>query len=308
MSTSVQVDGLTLGVRKGKSLVQDVSFSLSGGSRTALVGESGSGKSLTVLAIAGLLPPAIEQRGGHIWMNGTSLHREAPARRRRRCGREIGVVFQEPMTALNPVLRIEAQLLEARARRAGAVCDVAWCNDALAAMQLNDPTRVRRAWPHELSGGMRQRVLVAMALAAEPGLVLADEPTTALDPLTRRTVLKRLSMEAKRGAAVLLVTHDLSSMPSWADQVVVLRAGRVCEAGPASLVLQSPVHPYTRGLLQCTPTTSCKRSLVELEAMDVGETLSQPIEGQGLPWWPGRSGYALVELADGRQVGISSEP
>ena len=304
----MKVDDLCLGVRGGTSLVHRLSLDLPGGTRTALVGESGSGKSLSVLAMAGLLPPGVEQRGGRMWMNGQDLNQLSPARRRRVCGRDIGVVFQEPMTALNPVMRIEDQLMEARARHASGVCDRAWCADALAAMDLPEAHRVRRAWPHELSGGMRQRVLVAMALAAAPGVVLADEPTTALDPLTRGTVLRRLTTEARRGAAVLLVTHDLASIGDWADAVVVMRAGHVCESGPAELVLDAPAHPYTRGLLACTPRLHSNEPLATLEQAVTESDLMQDIQGHGVAWWPGRGGHVLAQLSDGRSVGISREP
>ncbi len=307
MSVQLRVDDLALGVRGGDTLVQHVSFELHGGTRTALVGESGSGKSLTVLSIAGLLPSAIEQRSGDIWWRGTSLASCSSARRRSLCGTSIGVVFQEPMTALNPVMTIEAQMLEARRRFTGGAADSAWVSDALGAMGFDDPRRVQQAWPHLLSGGMRQRVLVAMALAANPDVILADEPTTALDALTRSLVLHRLTTEASRGASVLLVTHDLASIEHWADQVIVMRAGHVCECGPAAAVLNDPLHPYTAGLLACTPTLA-GTGLVDLRTTVDAAALGRPVAGHGCPWWPGKGGYELIEVGNDRQVGVSREP
>ena len=312
MTPLLQVKDLTLQLHSGDMLVGGVSFQVDPGERVAMVGESGSGKSLTMLAIAGLLSPAIHQRSGEVRYKSARIDNEPPARRRRRCGADIGVVFQEPMTALNPVLRIEAQLMEARRRLPHASCTTDWVEAALASMAIDDPTRVRRAWPHQLSGGMCQRVLVAMALAAEPGLVLADEPTTALDALTRRIVMDRLYAVSEQGAGVILVTHDLASVRAWAQTVLVMKRGRLCESGPAQAVFDTPQHPYTRGLLACAPDIKDSGPLVELESLIDASALDQQvqaIDGRcGRPWWPGRTGYSLVQTDEDRRIGISVEP
>lgn len=308
MTPRLSIDALHLATRSGTDLVQSASFDVPAGDRIALVGESGSGKSLTLLSVAGLLPPGVRQMAGRIRLDGRVLDELSTTQRRSHCGLDIGMVFQEPMTALNPVLRIKAQLVEVRARRKGADAGVGWCITALREMALPDPEALLRVWPHQLSGGMRQRVLVAMALAAEPGLVLADEPTTALDPVTRRIVLDRLSLAATRGAGVLLVTHDLTSVAHWADHVVVMRSGHICERGPANLVLDHPAHPYTRGLLACAPTIMGHGRLPELEATVDQPALQREVVSGSVPWWPGRSRYRLFELGDGHGIGVSAEP
>ncbi len=308
MMPRLSIESLHLVSQSGDDLVQCVSFDVPAGSRTALVGESGSGKSLSLLAVAGLLPPGVGQRGGHIRLDGQLVSELSAADRRSRCGIDIGMIFQEPMTALNPVLRIGAQLIEARARRTGADTSTQWCEASLQEMGLPDARSLLRAWPHQLSGGMRQRVLVAMALAAGPGLVLADEPTTALDPVTRRIVLDRLSLAATQGAGVLLVTHDVSCVATWADYVIVMRSGHICESGPARLVFDHPSHPYTRGLLACVPTIWGTGRLVELEAMVDQAAMEEKSAIGAVPWWPGRPGYQLADLGEGHRIAVSAEP
>ena len=308
MMPRLAIESLHLMSQSGDNLVQCASFDVPAGSRTALVGESGSGKSLSLLAVAGLLPPGVRQMDGRIRLDGQLLNDLSPADRRSHCGLDIGMVFQEPMTALNPVLRIGTQLVEARARRTGADASAKWCEASLEEMALPDARALLRAWPHQLSGGMRQRILVAMALAAEPGLVLADEPTTALDPVTRHIVLDRLSLAAAQGAGVLLVTHDISCVATWADHVVVMRSGHICESGPTRLVLDHPSHPYTRGLLACAPTIEGTGRLVELEAMVDQAALEEKNAVGAVLWWPGRPGYQLADLGDGHRIAISAEP
>lgn len=304
----LSIDTLHLVSNAGLDLVQDASFDVPAGERTALVGESGSGKSLSVLAIAGLLPNGVTHVSGTIKLNGQSLTELPAAQRRAHCGRDIGIVFQEPMTALNPVHSIASQLIEARRALVGADADATWAQGALAELALPEPASLLHAWPHQLSGGMRQRVLVAMALAASPSLVLADEPTTALDPITRSVVLDRLSAAAKAGAGVLLVTHDLASVQQWADHVVVMLAGHVCESGPAAVVLRTPAHPYTRGLLACAPTMFGKGPLIELESTVDPAALAKEVAPGNVPWWPDRPDYRLIELDTEHRVAVSGEP
>lgn len=251
MTACLELHDLGITTSEGTALVSGVSIRIDRGGLTALVGESGSGKTLTALAVLGLLPPGLQQRTGAIHVHGIDLAGCPPKQRREMRGRDVSMIFQEPMTALDPVMRIDRQMLEARRRRfpcrgrSGAV----WCQQALSEVGINEPARVAHAFPHELSGGMRQRVLIAMGLAAAPSLILADEPTTALDSINRRDLLAILAAAAAEGAGVLLITHDLRSARDWADQVVVMSQGRVVESGPADAIMSSPKHPYTKTLL-----------------------------------------------------------
>ncbi|MCH2135061.1 MAG: ABC transporter ATP-binding protein [Phycisphaerales bacterium] len=305
MSAQLTITGLTLESRAGSSIIKDVSLQLTSARRVALVGESGSGKSMTLLAIAGLLPGGVRVTGGSISLNQRLLEQLPPRERRAVCGRQIGVVFQEPMTALNPVMRIDAQLKESRLRRPGADASGRWCVEALGAVGLPRPEKLLRSWPHQLSGGMRQRVLVAMALAPDPEVILADEPTTALDPLTRQLVLDQLSQKAAAGASVLLVSHDLAAVRGWADDIVVMRHGRICERGGASEVLDTPAHPYTRGLLACAPTLAAGGPLQQLE--DLMEEDAPLVQGRR-PWLGDAGPSEMLDLGGGRQIGVSIEP
>ena len=229
-----------------------------------MVGESGSGKTLTALAVLGLLPRGVIRSAGAIHIAGHVADATSDMRSMR--GSLVGMIFQEPATALNPVMRIDHQLLEARQPHhkltGGAARD--WCHATLQRVGLDDPKTVARAYPHELSGGMRQRVLIAMGIAAEPALVLADEPTTALDAVHRGAMLDVLREEAKRGAGVLLITHDLASVRGWADQVEVMYAGSIRESGPADQVLSTPSDPYTKALLACVPGLKGQGPLPEM--------------------------------------------
>jgi len=251
MTVCLDIRGLEITTADGGELVSDVSFLIESGGVTALVGESGSGKTLTALAVLGLLPAGLRQRSGAIFVNGIDLAGCTPKQRRAMRGRDMSMIFQEPMTALDPVMRIDRQMLEARRRRfsPGGREGAAWCREALVGAGIDEPARVAHAFPHELSGGMRQRVLIAMGLAASPALILADEPTTALDSINRREMLALLGGAAERGAGVLLITHDLRSVHDWADQVVVMSHGRVVESGPGEEILSSPKHSYTKDLL-----------------------------------------------------------
>ncbi|MDP7029353.1 MAG: ABC transporter ATP-binding protein [Phycisphaerales bacterium] len=270
MTLALEVRGLVIEDTAGAKLVSDVSLEVASGSVTAVVGESGSGKTLTALAVIGLLPHEVRRTAGSIRVGGVDVTALPPNALRAMRGRDVAMIFQEPMTALNPVLRIDRQLLEARRRRVNirGRQAVAWCHEALARVGIAEPDRVARCWPHELSGGMRQRVLIAMGLAAEPRLVLADEPTTALDAVNRREVLDGLAAVAQGGAGVVLITHDLPSAGRWADQIIVMRGGVCCEAGPAREVLKAPKHPYTRGLLDCVPRPDRPGPLPEIAASE----------------------------------------
>lgn len=239
--------------------VRGLDFTLNAGETLALVGESGCGKSATALSLMRLLPPGGRITDGEIMFQGRDLRelRERDLTSLR--GGDIAMVFQEPMTSLNPVLSIGRQITEAirrrepislRAARARAV-------ELLDLVRIADPARRIRDYPHNLSGGQRQRVMIAMAVACRPKLLIADEPTTALDVTIQAQVLEllhRLRRDLSMG--LLLITHDLGVVADWADRVVVMYAGRVCEQGSAETLFRSPLHPYTRGLIACSPSVA----------------------------------------------------
>lgn len=237
--------------------VDGASLSAAPGEIVGVVGESGSGKSLTLRAITGLLPPGVRMAGGEVMFQGMDLLRASEAELRRVRGGKIGMVFQEPMTALTPTMRVGEQIAEgARThlgldRRAGE----RRARELLERVGIKDPGAHGRLYPHQLSGGMRQRVMIAIALAASPALVLCDEPTTALDATITSQVLALLD-ELARDLAVgmVLVTHDLSVVARTCSRVVVMYAGHVVEEGPTAEVVRRPRHPYTLALLRAVPT------------------------------------------------------
>jgi peptide/nickel transport system ATP-binding protein len=236
--------------------VRHLSIDVEPGEVVGLVGESGSGKSLTALAVLGLVPPPGRITGGSIELAGRELRGLDEAAYRTVRGARIGLVFQEPGAALNPVLTIGTQIVEAiRAHR-----DVSRAEARRRAVELLDLLAMPdaearlRSYPHELSGGQKQRALMAIALAAEPELLLADEPTTALDVTVQAQVLDLLErLRREKGLGILLITHDLGIVARSCDRIVVLYAGEVVEEGAAEPVLRAPAHPYTRGLLASVP-------------------------------------------------------
>ncbi|MER8505911.1 ABC transporter ATP-binding protein [Mesorhizobium sp. M0199] len=242
--------------------VTDVDLTIGSGETVALVGESGSGKSVTSLSIIGLLP----KRVGHIAEGSIALRRkngtvteltglDAESLRKIR-GNEIGMVFQEPMTSLNPVYTIGEQIAEPIRIHLGKSHREAEA-DAVRLLEqvgIPDPKRRARQYPHELSGGMRQRATIAMALSCDPGLLIADEPTTALDVTIQAQILDLLAeLQAQRGMGILFVTHNLGVVAEIADRVAVMYAGRIVETGPVSEVFTRPRHPYTVGLMRSVP-------------------------------------------------------
>jgi oligopeptide/dipeptide ABC transporter ATP-binding protein len=242
--------------------VREVSFTLDPGQTLGLVGESGSGKTMLALALVGLLP-AGARCAGQAWLathEGDSRRDLLALGERERIavrGREIGFVFQEPMTALNPVMRVGAQIAEAiRAHAAGLSAAEAYPKviAALKRARMPQPELRARQFPHQLSGGLRQRAMIAMALAAGPRLLIADEPTTALDVTVQKEILELLRrLQDEMDLALLFITHDLGVVAQIAHQVAVMYAGRVVEFGPAEEVLRRPRHPYTEGLLRASP-------------------------------------------------------
>ena len=245
----LDVAGLT--VRSGSgTLVRDVSFSLQAGERLGLIGESGSGKSLTSLAVTGLLPEAL-LASGSVLLDGHQVVGARDADLRPLRGPVAQIVFQEPLTALDPLMRVGRQIAEPLRRHLGL--RGAELKSAVAAaldeVALSEP-RFARAYPHELSGGQRQRVAIAIALAAKPQLLIADEPTTALDVTVQDAVLSLLErLVAERGMALLFISHDLAVVSRRVDRIVVLRDGLVVEEGAVAQVLQHPAEPYTRVLV-----------------------------------------------------------
>jgi oligopeptide/dipeptide ABC transporter ATP-binding protein len=237
--------------------VDDVSFAVSAGELVALVGESGCGKTLTGLALPRLLPRGAELGPqSAIRFNGTDLTRLTERELRSYRGRRIAMVFQDPMTSLNPVMRVGKQIGEAiHAHAKVSRHDVRDRVLALLAeVGIADPPSRINAYPHQLSGGMRQRVLIAMALAAEPDLLIADEPTTALDVTVQAQILELLDrLRAARGMAVLLISHDLGIVAGRADRVLVMYAGRIAESATTAELFAHPAHPYTRGLFASIP-------------------------------------------------------
>ena len=254
------VEGLIVSARTESGLVplvEDLSFTLARGEVLAIAGESGSGKSITSLAIMGLLPaPAVRITAGRIMLGGVDLTALPEAGLRAIRGNRIAMIFQEPMTSLNPVMTIGAQLTEALAAheplsrgeaRARAIA-------ALTSVRMSEPERRLRQYPHELSGGMRQRVMIAMALALKPDVLIADEPTTALDVTVQREVLDLLrDLRRETGTAVILITHDMGVVAEMADRVIVMKAGRRVEDGPVGQIFARPAETYTRDLLAAVP-------------------------------------------------------
>ena len=242
--------------------LDDISFSIAPGEVLGVVGESGAGKSLTGAAIIGLLEPPAHVAGGEILLEGQRIDRLNHAQMRHIRGKRIGAIFQDPLTSLNPLYTVGRQLEET----IRAHLPVTPAEARRRAISLLEDTGIPAAaqridhYPHQFSGGMRQRVVIALALAAEPTLIVADEPTTALDVSIQAQIislLKRLCSE--RGAAVMLITHDMGVIAETCDRVAVMYAGRIAEVGPVHEVIHAPAHPYTAGLMASIPDMSQER-------------------------------------------------
>ena len=250
------VDGLSVVLDDGLPVLDNVTFAVKPGRTTALIGESGCGKSMAALAVLGLLPDGMRRASGNTLLDGEDLAAATPARLRSLRGNAVSMIFQEPMTALNPLYPIGEQIAETlrQHRRLGRAEARQGALDMLRAVEIPAADRRIDAYPHELSGGMRQRVMIAIALACRPRLLIADEPTTALDVTVQAQIFALLkTLQRQENTAILLISHDLHLVRDLADTVAVLYAGRCVESGPAAEVLAHPTHPYTRGLLACTP-------------------------------------------------------
>ncbi len=240
--------------------VDGVTFDLKRGETLAIVGESGCGKSVTALSILGLIPPKAGRIvGGSIRFDGAELTTESENEMRRIRGNRISMIFQEPMTSLNPVLTVGEQISESLRIHQGLDRRAAWARaiEMLSLVRIADPKRRAGEYPHQLSGGMRQRVMIAMALACNPQVLVADEPTTALDVTIQAQILNlMLELKDRLGTAIILITHDLGVVAETAQRVIVMYAGRMVEEAPVEELLRNPKHPYTRGLMGSIPRRS----------------------------------------------------
>ncbi len=292
------VDGLDLRVMPGEVL--------------GLVGESGCGKSVTALSVLGLVPPPGRVKAGRVIFDGQDILDIEPARLRALRGSSISMVFQEPMTSLNPVFSVGSQVAEMVLAHRQVSPQAAWDMAVEMFQQVGIPEPAKRAsaYPHQLSGGLRQRVMIAMALALSPRLVMADEPTTALDVTIQAQILHLMQqLQQKSGVSILLITHNLAVVAQMAGRVAVMYTGRQVEDAPVGELFQEPLHPYTRGLLACLPSRAAARGqhlptiagiVPPLDALPPGCTFSDRCPERFAPCQEAEP--ALVEVAPGHRV------
>lgn len=249
---------IELALRSGQApVIDDLSLELNAGETLSFVGESGCGKSMMALAIMGLLPEGVGSvAAGRILFQGDDMAQMNDAQLRTIRGNDISMIFQEPMTSLNPVYTVGEQIAEVLRRHKGMSKRDAWTR----AIELLDAVRIPNAksrvsdYPHQMSGGQRQRVMIAIALACSPKILIADEPTTALDVTVQAQIFDLLrDLGRETGTAIILITHDMGAVSEMADRMVVMYAGRKAEDGPVSSVIDHPRHPYTKGLISCVP-------------------------------------------------------
>jgi oligopeptide/dipeptide ABC transporter ATP-binding protein len=278
--------------------VHGASFKVEAGQALGLVGESGCGKSMTLRAILGLLPQPGHITSGEILFEGKDLAMADPKLLRDVRGARIGIIFQEPMTALNPVMRVGDQIAEGPRVHLGQSRSQArkTALDLMRKVGIPDPARRAQAYPHELSGGMRQRVMIAIALACEPQLILCDEPTTALDVTIQDQILKLLSaMRRDLGVSVVFVTHDLAVIAETCERIAVMYAGQVVETGTVDEVFYAPRHPYTLGLLRSVPRFDVVRQSLDSIPGQPPDLVAPPT---GCPFQP-RCGFAREDCLEG---------
>jgi len=266
----LEIDGLTIdhvGNPGQRELVHDVRLSVRAGETAALVGESGCGKTMTALAVLGLLPPSMRVSAGRIMLNDVDLVTSSKRALRRIRGKDIGVVFQDPMSSLNPTMTVGDQIAEARRLHLGESWRVARRHAVrlLDTVGIDAPAQRARSYPHELSGGMQQRAMIAAAISCDPQLMIADEPTTALDVTVQADILDLLrQLQRERQMAVLLVTHDLGVVADFCSTIAVMYAGEVVDRGPVEDVFADPLHPYTEALLGALPRLGRSRTYLDV--------------------------------------------
>ena len=259
--------------------VNGVSFSLDRGKVLGIVGESGSGKSVTAYSIMQILTHPGRIVGGSVRLDGEELVGKSEKQMRRIRGNKISIIFQDPMTSLNPVFTIGNQMMEAillhTDRNKAEAKERAI--EMLKLVNVNDPEKRMKQYPHQLSGGMRQRVMIAMALACEPDILIADEPTTALDVTIQAQILELMQkLQKELGMAIIMITHDLGVVAQLCDEVIVMYAGKICEAGTADEIFYNPAHEYTKGLMRSIPSgTSIGKELIPIAGTPV-DLLAMP--------------------------------
>ena len=314
----LSVRGLCVDLPQGADrphAVDNISFAVQAGEVVCLLGESGSGKSVIAQAVMGLLPSSLVPSGGAIELQGENLMNATPARLRALRGSRMGMVFQEPMTALDPVMTCGAQVEEVLLEHTdlGSAARRQRVLDIFARVRLPEPERIYASYPHELSGGQRQRIVIAIALILRPALLICDEPTTALDVTTQAEILKLIrELQQENGTGVLFITHDFGVVADIADRVVVMQLGQQVETGPKQEVLLHPRAPYTRMLLQAVPELKPMRT-----TLPCGQTLLLEADGLGKQYssgsWPMRRRLVnaardvSLQLHAGETVGIVGE-
>ena len=268
MTELLRIENLTI-VPVGSpdlKLVKNVSFSLESGKTTCIVGESGSGKSLTALSVMGLLSTQLRRASGKVIFQGRDLASLDNEQMRKVRGGKIGMIFQEPMTSLNPVLTVGFQIGETLTEHQGMKGHALRARVGELLEQVGIPASRANSYPDELSGGQRQRVMIAMSIACEPAMLIADEPTTALDVTVQAQILKLLdTLKTRMNMGMLFITHDFGVVADIADNVVVMFRGEIVESGPVQQVLEHPQHPYTQALLACVPDAEGTKPLKPID-------------------------------------------
>ncbi len=268
MAHLLNIENLTIAPvnAPNRKLVNQVSFSIAPGKTTCVVGASGSGKSLTALSVMGLLSDQLTRVSGKVEFQGRDLAKLSADEMRQIRGRQIGMIFQEPMTSLNPVVTIGYQIGEPLTVHLGLKCDALKAEVANLLEKVGIPQHRANSYPDELSGGQRQRVMIAMSIACQPAMLIADEPTTALDVTVQAQILSLLNdLKQTINMGMLLITHDFGVVADVADHVVVMFRGDIVESGSVADVLGKPQHPYTKALLDCVPDAEGKKPLKPID-------------------------------------------
>ncbi len=296
--------------RHGIAQVLDgINISLAPGEALGIVGESGCGKSITALSIMGLVPtPPGKIAGGSIRYKDEDLLQASEARMRQVRGNDISMIFQEPMTSLNPVFSVGDQIAETVMVHEKLSKKDAWdrATEMLKAVHIPAPERRVREYPHQLSGGMRQRVMIAMALACKPEVLIADEPTTALDVTVQAQMFDLLAdLREQTGTAIILITHDMGAIAEMADRVAVMYAGRIIETGSVESILDDPRHPYTRGLISCVPHMEKEPPLERPPLVEIPGVVPALTDlGKGCAFAP-RCGQAMDRCLSGKPESVA---